>query len=65
VLTGIIAALLAQKMDLYSAAVTGAYLHGVAGEQAAQEKTSYGLIARDLIDCLPAVFQKQLRCSSC
>ena len=56
VLTGIIAALLAQGFGCYEAAAVGAYFHGVAGEIAAQIKTSYGLIARDLIDCLPKAF---------
>jgi ADP-dependent NAD(P)H-hydrate dehydratase / NAD(P)H-hydrate epimerase len=58
VLTGILAGLLAQKMDSYDAAATGTYLHALAGEIAAREKTSYGLIARDLIDYLPKAFEE-------
>ncbi len=57
VLTGVIAALLAQKTAPAKAAVLGAALHGIAGEIAAAEKTSYGLIAGDVIDCLPKAFQ--------
>lgn len=53
VLTGVIAALLAQGMDCYEAAALGIYLHGKAGEMAANKKTSYGMIARDLIEYLP------------
>lgn len=53
VLTGILAALLAQKMSCYDAAVLGVYLHAVAGERAAKIKSSYGMIAGDIIDCLP------------
>lgn len=53
VLTGVIAALLAQGCALQDAAILGATLHGIAGELAAKEKTSYGLIASDLIDFLP------------
>lgn len=59
VLTGMIAALLAQGFDCYEAAAAGAYFHGIAGEIAAQEKTSYGLIARDLIDYLPQAFAEE------
>ena len=57
VLTGILAALLAQKMEPEEAAVLGAALHGIAGEIAAHHKTSYGLIASDLIDFLPQAFR--------
>jgi hydroxyethylthiazole kinase-like uncharacterized protein yjeF len=57
VLTGVLAGLLAQKMEKYDAAALGTYLHGLAGEKAAQEKTSYGLIAGDLIEYLPRSFQ--------
>jgi NAD(P)H-hydrate epimerase len=60
VLTGIIAAVLAQNVDSYQAALLGVFLHGVAGEWAAEKKSSYSLIASDLIDMLPLVF-KQLQ----
>ena len=56
VLTGLIAALMAQKAAPFDAARLGVYLHGLAGEHAAQEKTSYCLIASDLIDQFPAAF---------
>ena len=58
VLTGILAGFLAQKLDLYDAAAVGTYLHALAGEKAAEEKTSYGVIAGDLIEFLPAAFQE-------
>jgi NAD(P)H-hydrate epimerase len=58
VLTGILAGLIAQKMDPYDAAIAGTYLHAVAGEKAAQDKTSYGLIASDLIEFLPKAFEE-------
>ncbi len=57
VLTGMIAALLAQKTPGDEAAALGVYLHGRAGELAADSLTSYGLIASDLISHLPAVFR--------
>lgn len=56
VLSGVIAALLAHKLDLRSAASIGAHLHGIAGEYAALEKTSDSMIASDVIECLPIAF---------
>src|SRR3990167_3228983 len=53
VLTGIISALLGQGLDGFSAAKTGAYLHGLAGDLAAKEKTQAALIASDIIDHIP------------
>jgi hydroxyethylthiazole kinase-like uncharacterized protein yjeF len=61
VLTGILAALLAQKMSCYEAAILGVYLHALAGERAAQDKTSYSLIASDLIDYLPQAFRHLMK----
>lgn len=58
VLTGILAALLAQGLACFEAAVLGACLHALAGEFAASEKTSYSLVASDLIEALPLAFQK-------
>jgi hydroxyethylthiazole kinase-like uncharacterized protein yjeF len=56
VLTGIIAALLAQGLDPRSAAAVAVYLHGLSGEAAAQSLTSYCMTASDLIDFLPDAF---------
>jgi NAD(P)H-hydrate epimerase len=56
VLTGIIAALLAQKLDPHQAAILGVALHALAGEYAAIHKTSYCMIASDLIHHLPDAF---------
>jgi NAD(P)H-hydrate epimerase len=53
VLSGILAALLAQGMSLFDAAILGVTLHDLAGEACALEKTSYGYSASDLIDALP------------
>ena len=58
VLSGVIAALLAQGMDSREAAALGVYLHALAGEIAAKKKTSYSMIASDLIEALPEVFTK-------
>ncbi len=53
VLTGIIAALMGQTMTPYAAAVLGVYLHGLAGDMAAEEVGRLSLTALDLIDFLP------------
>jgi hydroxyethylthiazole kinase-like uncharacterized protein yjeF len=57
VLTGIIAALLAQGLEARDAATLGVYLHGVAGELAAEDLTAYSLIASDLISYLGKAYQ--------
>jgi ADP-dependent NAD(P)H-hydrate dehydratase / NAD(P)H-hydrate epimerase len=56
VLTGMIAALLAQGLNCEEAAALGVYLHALAGESAAFEKTSYCMSAGDLIEHLPDSF---------
>jgi len=61
VLTGIIGALLAQGMAPYPAATLGVFLHDLAGEKAALRKTSYAMIASDLIEALPEVFKDLTR----
>ena len=57
-LTGIIAALKAQKMSFFDSAVLGAYIHGLAGDIAAKNKGQISLIATDIIDCLADAFMK-------
>jgi hydroxyethylthiazole kinase-like uncharacterized protein yjeF len=49
VLTGMIAAFLGQGLDAFSAAKYAVYLHGLAGDMAAEEKTQISLIASDII----------------
>lgn len=56
VLTGILGALLAKKIDSYIAAALGILLHGFAGEKAALQKTSFSMIASDMIDHLSTGF---------
>ena len=56
VLTGVIAALIAQGLDLFRASVWGVYFHGKAGDLAVKSNGELGLIASDLIECLPRVF---------
>ena len=52
VLAGMLAALLAQGMEPYEAAVCGVYLHARAGEAAAGRAGEGGLTASDIIDGL-------------
>ncbi len=53
VLAGTIVALLAQKIELFAAAVVGAYLHGFAGRMAEEEIGTAGVVAGDLLPRLP------------
>lgn len=57
-LSGIIGALLAQGVPAFEAAVTGAYLHGLAGDLAAARLGQRSLLPSDLIDELPRALQK-------
>lgn len=52
VLTGIILGFLSQGWTSENAAISGVYLHGVAGDLAVAEKSEYSLIAGDLIEFL-------------
>ena len=58
VLTGIILSLLAQGYSPEFAAVAGVYLHGLAGDLAAEEIGQVALIASDIIDFLGRAFLK-------
>ncbi|MBN8677556.1 MAG: NAD(P)H-hydrate dehydratase [Chitinophagales bacterium] len=60
VLTGIITGLLAQKYTPAQAALLGVYLHGLAGDLAAEQLGEQAMIASDLIEYLPAAW-KDLR----
>ncbi|MDI6759034.1 MAG: NAD(P)H-hydrate dehydratase [Candidatus Omnitrophota bacterium] len=53
VLTGIIAAFLGQGLSTFEAAKYAVYLHGLAGDLAADEKTQLGMIASDIIKKIP------------
>jgi NAD(P)H-hydrate epimerase len=63
VLTGIITALICQKLSPFAAAVLGCHVHGLAGDLAAAEIGQVSLIAGDIIRFLPAAFL-QLTASS-
>ena len=57
VLTGIIAAMIAQGLDARSASALAVYLHGISGEAAGAALTSYCVTSSDLIKFLPDAFQ--------
>ena len=59
VLTGAIAALLGQQMSPFDAATLGAWIHGKAGDLAAQELGQTGLTAADLPEFLPHAFRER------
>jgi ADP-dependent NAD(P)H-hydrate dehydratase len=58
VLTGLIAAVIAQKMPAFEAACFGAWVHGRAGDIAAERVGQTSLIATDLLDQLPRAINK-------
>lgn len=57
VLTGLLTALLAQGVTPHHAAALGVYLHGVAGEYAADELTPYCMVATDILYHFPNAFR--------
>jgi NAD(P)H-hydrate epimerase len=57
VLTGIILSLLGQGYQPRDAAILGVYLHGLAGDLAAEASSEESLIAGDIIDTLGFAFQ--------
>jgi NAD(P)H-hydrate epimerase len=61
VLTGLITALACQHLSPFDAARLGVYLHGLAGDLAAEELGQESLIARDLIRFLPVAFKAYRR----
>ncbi len=58
VLSGIVAALLSQKLSVLDACRLGTYLHGLAGDIAADRLGQESLTASDIIGALPDAFRK-------
>lgn len=58
VLTGVIASLLAQQYDPFEAAQIGVYVHGLAGDLAAQSVGQTSVTAERILEFLPAAFKK-------
>jgi len=59
VLTGIIAAFIAQGLSSHEAAVAGVYIHGIAGDVAAR-RGQIGMSAGDLLQAIPAAIHTVL-----
>jgi ADP-dependent NAD(P)H-hydrate dehydratase len=58
VLTGLIAALIGQRLEPFAAAQLGVHVHGLAGDLARDDKGVVSLIASDLLDYLPRAFAR-------
>jgi len=56
VLSGVIAALRAEKLSPYDAAIVGVCLHGRAGDIAEKKKGVRSMIASDLLEALPEAY---------
>jgi len=61
VLSGVIAALLAQGLEAYDAARLGAFAHGMAGDLAAAARGSVGIAAGDVAELMPRALQDLAR----
>ncbi len=57
VLAGMIAALIAQKMPPFEAATLGVYVHGLAGDAAAEALGEYSVMASDIVSAIPEVIK--------
>ena len=55
--TGVILALLAQGYPTEEAAKIGTYIHGLAGDVAQKKQGMIGMIASDIITCLPTAWR--------
>ena len=58
VLTGILLSLLAQGYTPENAAILGVYLHGLAGDLAAEEMCYESMIASDIVKNMAKAFNK-------
>ena len=61
VLTGILLALLAQGYTQEEACKLGVYIHGMAGDIAAEEMTEISMTSSDIVQALPAAWKKITR----
>ena len=61
VLSGMIGGLLAQKCDTNSAAKAAVYLHGLAGEIAAEKRGEAAMIAGDLANCIGDAIKEMIK----
>ena len=59
VLTGVLAALIAMGLSVSEVASIGVYLHGLAGEKAAQNSGIHGMLASDLIWGIKEIYKER------
>ena len=65
VLTGMVSSLIAQHPEhVLEATALAAYLHGLAGDLAAEELGEHSLVATDLVRYLPEAFSRMRKCDS-
>lgn len=57
VLAGVITGLIATGSSPYEAAKLGVYIHGLAGDLAAERMGKNGMIARDIVESIPMVIK--------
>ena len=60
VLTGIIAGLAAQGLELFDAAKLGVFVHGLSGEIASDDLTQYCVLASDVVEYIPSAINEML-----
>ena len=60
VLSGMILSLLGQGLTPFDACCVGVYLHGLAGDLTAGEKTEYAMTPTDMIEKIPEVYKQIL-----
>lgn len=58
ILTGMIAGLVGQQLPLHDPVEIAVYVHGLAGDLAAEDQTEPGMIATDIIQYIPAALHK-------
>ncbi len=58
VLAGMTASLLAQGADVFESAAAAVYLHGLAGDIAAEKYGKISMLPTDIIDCIHLAFQQ-------
>ncbi len=58
VLTGMIVSFIGQSIDAYSATVAAVYIHGLAGDIAADKKGQFCMTASDILTYMPEAFDK-------
>ena len=60
VLAGMISGFIAQKKDIFEGSALGVYLHGLAGDYAAQDLTQYSVLPQDIINYIPKALKNYM-----